>query len=450
MKKKASKKNSKQTKKGSGLVYVGMSADLIHHGHVNIIKEARKLGKVVVGLLTDEAIASYKRVPLLNFEQRKLVIENLAGVERVIVQTTLDYVPNLRKVKPDFLVHGDDWRTGVQRETRAKALRALAEWGGKLVEPNYTSGISSTDLIKYAIQAGITPTQRLKRLRHALAVKPLLRFLEVHNGLSGLIVENAIAQRLSKKVEFDGMWGSGLTDSASKGKPDNSVVDVTSRLQSLEQILDVTSKPILVDADNGGLPEHFVHTVRKAEGLGISGLVIEDKIGAKRNSLFGTDVKQEQDTPEDFAAKIRAGKRAQATDDFMIIARIESLILKQGLKDALKRAHAYIEGGADAILIHSKEKTPNEVLAFCKEYRKFKNRMPLVAIPSTYSVVSEKELEKAGVRIVIYANQMLRAAYPAMAKVAQSILENGRAYEAEQDLMPISEVIRLIPADSLS
>ncbi|MDP2637083.1 MAG: phosphoenolpyruvate mutase [bacterium] len=377
------------------------------------------------------------------------VFKRLKGVERVIPQATLDYVPNLRKVKPDFLVHGDDWRTGVQRETRAKALSALREWGGKLVEPHYTSGISSTDLIKYAIEAGITPTRRLKRLRHGLLAKPLLRFLEVHNGLSGLIVENAIALRQGRKVEFDGMWGSGLTDSASKGKPDNSVVDVTSRLQSLEQILDVTSKPILVDADNGGLPEHFVHTVRKAESLGISGLVIEDKIGAKRNSLFGTDVKQEQDTPEDFAAKIRAGKHAQATDDFMIIARIESLILKQGLKDAVKRAHAYIEGGADAILIHSKEKTPDEILAFCKEYKKFKNRVPLVAIPSTYSVVFEKELEKAGVRVVIYANQMLRAAYPAMEKVAQSILENGRAYEAEQNLMSISEVIRLIPADPL-
>lgn len=444
------KKKKAKAKKGTGLVYVGMAADLIHHGHINIVVEARKLGKVVVGLLTDEAVASYKRVPLLNYEQRKTVIENIEGVEKVIPQATLDYVSNLRKVKPDFLVHGDDWRTGVQRETRQRALAALREWGGKLIEPHYTSGISSTDLIKYAIEAGITPTRRLKRLRHALAVKPLLRFLEVHNGLSGLIVENAIALRQGRKVDFDGMWGSGLTDSASKGKPDNSVVDVTSRLQSLEQILDVTSKPILVDADNGGLPEHFVYTVKKAEALGICGLVIEDKIGAKRNSLFGTDVKQEQDTPEDFAAKIRAGKQAQVTDDFMIVARIESLILKQGLKDALKRAHAYIEGGADAILIHSKEKTPDEVLAFCKEYKKFKNRMPLVAIPSTYSIVTEKELEKAGVRIVIYANQMLRAAYPAMEKVAQSILEHGRAYEAEQDLMSISEVIRLIPADPLS
>lgn len=450
MKKKATAKSPSRTKKSSGLVYVAMSTDLIHHGHIHIFEEARKLGPIVVGLLTDEAIASYKRVPLLNYEQREKIVRNIKGVEQVIPQDTLDYTKNLRKLKPTYVAHGTNWRGGVQRTTRARVIEVLGEWGGKLVESDYVSGVSSTQLLSYAIGQGITPGQRLSNLRRLLEVKPLLRFLEVHNGLSGLIVEKTSLKKNGVTLEFDGMWGSGLTDSASKGKPDNSVVDVTSRLQSLEQILDVTSKPVLVDADNGGLPEHFVHTVRKAEGLGISGLVIEDKIGAKRNSLFGTDVAQQQDTPEDFAAKIRAGKRAQVTDDFMIIARIESLILKQGLEDALKRAHAYIEGGADAILIHSKEKTPDEVFAFCKEYKKFKNRVPLVAIPSTYSQVTEKELEKAGVRIVIYANHMLRSAYPAMTKVAESILEHGRAHEAERDLMSVGEVIRLIPSDPLS
>jgi phosphoenolpyruvate phosphomutase / 2-hydroxyethylphosphonate cytidylyltransferase len=434
-------------KESRKIVYVGMAADLIHHGHINIIEEARKLGDVVVGLLTDEALASYKRVPFLSYKERKRIIKNISGVTKVITQHTLDYVPNLRKVRPDFLVHGDDWRTGVQRETRNRAIRALKEWGGKLVEPPYTPGVSSTDLIKYTIEIGTTPAQRLRRMRRMLEVKPLLRFMEVHNGLSGLIVENAVAMRNNRKIVFDGMWGSGLTDSAAKGKPDNAVVDVTSRINSLEQILEVTTKPILMDADNGGLIEHFVHTVRKAERLGISGLVIEDKIGAKRNSLFGTEVEQEQDSIEEFTAKINAGKRAQVTDDFMVIARIESLILKKGLEDALRRANAYIGAGTDAILIHSKERMPVEVFAFGKEYKRFKNKVPLVAIPSTYSQVTEKELEKAGVRIVIYANHMLRSSYPAMMKTAEIILQKGRALETEKYCLPISEVIRLIPPD---
>lgn len=440
------KHNSKKTK-SRPIVYVGMAADLIHHGHINIIEKARGLGDVVIGLLTNEAIASYKRVPFLTFEDRKKVIENISGVIKVIPQTTLDYVPNLMKIKPDYLVHGDDWRTGAQKETRDKAISALKKWGGKLIEPSYTAGVSSTDLIKYAIESGITPAQRLLRMRKMLEAKPLLRFMEVHNGLSGLIVENASSTKNGKKIEFDGMWCSGLTDSTAKGKPDNAVVDITSRINSLEHIIEATTKPILVDADNGGLPEHFIHTVKRAERLGISGVVVEDKIGEKRNSLFGTDVKQEQDDAKSFSTKITAGKRAQATNDFMIVARIESLILKKGMKDALARAHAYINAGADAIVIHSKEKKPDEIFAFAKEYKKFNNIVPLVLIPSTYSHVTEQELEKAGARIVIYANHMLRSAYPAMAKTAELILKHGRALEAEQHCMSISEIIRLIPPD---
>ena len=442
------KKREKVTK--SPVVYVGMAADLIHHGHVNIVKEARKLGDVTVGLLTDEAIASYRRVPFMGYEERRFVVENLAGVNRVIPQKTLDYVENLRKVKPDYLVHGDDWKVGVQKETRARAIRALKEWGGKLVEPKYTSGVSSTDLIKYAIQSGITPNQRLKRLRRLMDVKPVVKLMEAHNGLSGLIVENAAVVVGGRKVEFDGLWGSGLTDSAAKGKPDNSVVDMTSRMQSLEQILDVTTKPILVDADNGGLPEHFVHIVRKAEALGISGLVIEDKIGAKRNSLFGTEANQRQDSIEDFSEKIRGGKRSQVTEDFMIVARIESLILKRGMEDALQRAEAFGNAGADALVIHSKEKTPDELFAFCKEYKKLKRKIPLVAIPTAYGEVTEEELRKAGIKIVIYANHMLRSAYPAMMKTAETVLEHGRIHEAEKYCLSVDEVIRLIPPDPLS
>lgn len=435
---------SKKPKKEK-VAYVGMCADLIHHGHINIISEARKLGKVVVGLLTDEAIANYKRVPLLNYEQRKQIVENISGVYKVIPQKSLDYVANLKKIKPDFVVHGDDWKTGIQRETRERVIKVLKQWGGKLVEPKYTNGISSTQLTSHAMGEGISPSYRIKELRRLLEVRPLVRVMEAHNGLTGLIVEKTKIVEKGKTLEFDGIWESSLTDSASKGKPDTAAVDVTSRLQTIEQILEVTTKPIIVDGDSGGLTEHFVYTVKSLERLGISAVIIEDKIGAKRNSLFGTQVEQTQDTIEDFSEKINRGKKAQATTDFMIIARIESLILEKGMNDALKRTKAYIQAGADGIMIHSKEKTPEEIFKFCKGYNRFSYKVPLVVVPSTYSSVKEEELEKAGVRIVIYANQFLRSSYPAMVKTAESILRNGRAYEADKNCLPIEKVLRLIP-----
>lgn len=431
---------------GEKIVYVGMCADLIHHGHINIISEARKLGKVVVGLLTDEAIASYKRVPLLNFEQRKQIVENIVGVYKVIPQETLDYVENLEKIRPDYVVHGDDWKTGVQRETRERVIRTLNHWGGKLVEPKYTDGISCTQLINQATQGGVSTSYRIKELRRLLEVRPVVRILEAHNGLTGLIAEKTKIIEVNRTLEFDGMWESSLTDSASKGKPDTAAVDVTSRLQTIEQILEVTTKPLIVDADNGGPSEHFVFTVKSLERLGISAVIIEDKIGLKRNSLFGTDLEQTQDSIEEFSEKINRGKKSQVTNDFMIIARIESLIIKKGMEDALKRANAYIKAGADGIMIHSKEKTPREIFEFCKGYRKFNYRVPLVAIPSTYSSVKETALQREGIRIVIYANQLLRSSYPAMVKTAESILKHGCAAEADKKYcMTIDEVLKLIP-----
>lgn len=426
-------------------VYVGMSADIIHHGHINIIETARKLGNVVVGLLTDQAIASYKRVPLLNFEQRKKVIENIQGVAYVIPQKTLDYVENLKKVKPDFVVHGDDWKTGVQRETRQRVIDTLSEWGGKLVEPHYTADIASTLLIQFAKGQGVSPSYRQSLLRRLLDVKPLVRILEAHNGLSGLIVENTKYINNGKVEEFDGLWESSLTDSASKGKPDISAVDVTSRIQTIDQILEVTTKPIIVDGDNGGLPENFVFTVKTLERLGVSAVIIEDKIGAKRNSLFGTDASQTQDSMEAFSEKINKGKKAQVGQDFMIIARIESLILKQGMEDALNRAKAYTEAGADGILIHSKEETPAEIFEFARKYNRLKYKVPIFVVPTSYSFVKEHELEQNGIRVVIYANHLIRSAYPAMTEVAESILKHKRAFEAERYCMSIDEVIRLIP-----
>jgi phosphoenolpyruvate phosphomutase / 2-hydroxyethylphosphonate cytidylyltransferase len=424
---------------------VAMGTDIIHHGHINIIETARKLGKVTVGLLTDKAIASYKRMPLLSYAQRKRIIENIKGVSQVIPQETLDYVPNLKRIKPDYVVHGTDWRTGILSSIRKRVIEALKEWDGKLIEPEFTRDISATALTEKISEIGITPELRLNKLRKLLYLKPLVRIMEVHNGLSARIAEKTKIIENGNVREFDGMWESSLTDSASKGKPDIELVDVTSRINTIEQILEVTTKPMIVDCDTGGIAEHFAYTVRTLERLGVSAAIIEDKIGLKKNSLFGTEVKQKQDSINNFCIKILAGKKAQVTDDFMVIARIESLILKKGIKDALKRARAYIRAGADGIMIHSKEGDPREIIDFCIGYRNFKNRVPLVAVPTTYNKITEEELAVHGVNVVIYANHLLRSAYPAMLNTAELILKNHRAYEAEEICFPIRHVLTMIP-----
>jgi phosphoenolpyruvate phosphomutase / 2-hydroxyethylphosphonate cytidylyltransferase len=428
------------------IVYVAMSADLIHPGHLNIIGEARKLGEVIVGVLTDSAIASYKRLPFMRYEQRKIIVENIKGVKEVIPQETLDYLPNLRKLKPDYVVHGTDWKTGIQRKTRENVIQVLEEWGGKLVEPEYTKGISSTELNQDLKEIGTTPSIRMKRLKRLLDSKPIIKILEAHNGLTGLIIENTKIKKDGVEKEFDGIWISSLTDSVSKGRPDNAEVDFSSRLNTINQILSVTTKPIIVDGDSGGFIEHFISMVKNLERLGVSAVIIEDKIGIKKNSLFGTDVKQIQDTIEDFSDKIRKGKQSQITGDFMIIARIESLVLKKGVEDGIHRAKAYIEAGADAIMISSKEEIIDELINFCEEYNKIENKLPLVVVPSTYSHITENQLEKLGVSIVIYANHLLRSAYPSMKKTAELILSCERAYEASENYcMSIKKILNLIP-----
>lgn len=430
---------------GKKTVYVGMSADLVHPGHLNIIKEASKLGEVYIGLLTDRAIASYKRLPYLEFEQRRIIIEGLKGVKQVVPQESLDYRPNLEKLKPDFVVHGDDWKEGVQRETRQQVIDTLGKWGGSLVEIPYTQGISSTKLNKALREIGTTPDLRRARLRRLISSKPYVRIIEAHNGLTGCIAENLKAEVNGEIREFDGMWSSSLTDSTAKGKPDIEAVDISSRIANINDLLEVTTKPVIFDGDTGGKPEHFVYTVRTLERLGVSAVIIEDKIGLKKNSLFGTEAEQVQDTAENFCAKIKAGKQALVTDDFMIIARIESLILSKGMEDAVKRAKAYINAGADGIMIHSREKKPDEILEFCSEYRKIEDRPPLIAVPTSYDTIYENELAEAGVNVIIYANQLIRSAYPAMVNTARSILENRRAFEARPNLMPIKDIIELIP-----
>ena len=426
-------------------VYVGMSADLVHPGHINLIQKASDLGEVTVGLLTDEAIASYKRIPHMTFEQRRAVISNIKGVENVVTQNSLSYADNLRKFRPNIVVHGDDWREGIQEKTRKEVVDILDEIGGELVEVSYTPGISSTMLHELIKTIGTTPSNRLAMLRRLLRAKPLIKVNEVHNGLTGLITESTSVVKDGRNVEFDAMWSSSLTDSTAKGKPDIEAVDMTSRMSSVNDIFEVTAKPMIFDADTGGKIEHFVFTVKSLERLGVSAVVIEDKVGLKKNSLFGTEVKQTQDSIEAFQEKISVGKQAQITDDFMIIARIESLILGAGMNDALERAVAYISAGADVIMIHSREAEPTEIFEFCEKYHKLERTVPLMVVPSSFNNVTEDEWEQRGVNIVCYANHMLRAAYPAMLDVAKSILSHGRSFEANNKCLSIKEILDLIP-----
>lgn len=426
-------------------VYVGMSADLLHPGHLNLLEQASKLGEVTVGLLTDKAIASYKRLPYMSFEERFQVVSAVKYVSKVVPQETLDYVPNLERLKPSYVVHGDDWRDGVQKTTRERVKEVLKAWGGELVEVPYTHGISSTQLNKALKETGVTPDRRRHMLRRLLDSKPLLRICEVHNGMSASIVEVLKVTRSDKVVEFDGMWGSSLTDSTARAKPDIEAVDISERLHLVNEVFEVTTKPLIFDGDTGGIPEHFSFTVRSLERLGVSAVIIEDKTGLKKNSLFGNEVPQTQASVESFCQKIRVGKNSCITDDFMIIARIESLILEAGMEDALRRAAAYIDAGADGIMIHSRQKDPREIFEFCERYDKFSDRRPLVVVPTSFNQVHEKELLTRGVNVVIYANQLLRAAYPAMREVAKSILEHGRSLECDKQLMSVKEILNLIP-----
>ena len=427
------------------LVYVPMVGDYIHHGHINIIKIAGEYGKVVVGLMTDKAAASYKRLPLLEFEKRLEIVKNLKGVDQVITQNEFDYVPNIKKYKPKYFIHGSDWKTGVQKKARERVIEEIKLLNGYVIEPEYTKDISSSAMINSIIAKGVTPEFRLKRFRRLLENKPLIRGIDVHNGLTGLIAEEIFINDKGVKKEFDFFWLSSLTDSTAKGKPDIELVDSTSRLNTIHDILEITSKPILFDADTGGIQEHFIYLVKTLERLGVSACVIEDKKGLKKNSLFGTEVKQEQESIEVFSEKISSGKAALSGNDFMIIARIESLILEQGMDDAIKRAKAYIKAGADGIMIHSRKKEPDEIIAFCEIYNELKDRLPLVVVPSSYNRIREKELIDIGVDVVIYANHLLRSAYPSMRKTATSILENGRSFECDADIMSIKEILNLIP-----
>lgn len=431
----------------SRTVYMCFSTDMIHSGHIAIIKKAQRLGKLIIGVLSDEAVAGYRKFPLLPYEERRAMFESLSGVHQVVRQDTLSYKRNLEKYEPDYVVHGDDWVSGFQKPIRDEVVSVLASYGGKLVEYAYSKDKKYEELEKRTIAELSTPDNRRARLKKLLEMKGTISAMEAHSGLTGLIVENTVVEEDGGARQFDAMWVSSLCDSTAKGKPDIELVDMTSRFRTIDDICEVTTKPIIFDGDTGGLTEHFVYTVRSLERMGVSMVIIEDKVGLKKNSLFGNEVVQTQASIADFSAKIAAGKKAQHTTDFMICARIESLILERGMEDALERAFAFTEAGADAIMIHSRKKEPEEIFEFVEKYREKNQTTPLVVVPTAFNSVTEEEFKERGVNIVIYANQLTRSGFPAMQNAAKSILTHHRAKECDDICMPFKDIIRLIPEE---
>ena len=426
-------------------VYTCFSTDVIHDGHINIINEARKLGRVVVGCLSDKASIRYNRFPTVPENERLNLYKSIEGVDSVVLQNDMLYDDVIESIHPDYVIHGDNWMTGAESAIRSHVKTLLESYGGKIIDIPYTYNENVKKIDRQLIEKLSMPEYRRKRLRQLISLTPIVKALEAHSGLTGLIVEKTVIEGEGGKLDqFDAMWISSLCDSTAKGKPDIELVDMTSRFRTIEDITEVTTKPIIFDGDTGGLSEHFVYTVRTLERLGVSAVIIEDKKGLKKNSLFGTEVEQTQCTAEEFCEKISAGKKAQLTDDFMIIARIESLILDKGIEDALARARAYVASGADGIMIHSRKKDPAEILEFCDRYRSEDKVTPIVVVPTSFDSITEEELARHGVNVVIYANQLTRSAFPAMQKTAKDILRYHRAKEVDDRLMPIKEIITLI------
>jgi phosphoenolpyruvate phosphomutase / 2-hydroxyethylphosphonate cytidylyltransferase len=426
-------------------IYVPMSADILNSGHLNIIQKAKKYGKVIVGLFTDSAVGEYKRLPLINYNQRYEIMRNIKDVDQIVKQDTWDDSKNLKKIKPEYLIHGDDWKVGIQKQRRAKVIKLLKKWNGKLIEVPYTKDIkvNKRDIAKIFF----SPDTRISRLKRLIDSKKIVRFIESHNPITGLLVENLKIDFKKEYREFDGIWSSSLTDSVSNGKPDNQSFELSSRINNLNNIMEVTTKPVLFDADNGGRVEHLPYTIKNLERLGVSAITIEDKIGLKSNSLFKVQNKNNHDSIDNFCMKIKTACDARRSEDFLIVARIESFILGKNLKDALIRAEAYSKAGADLILIHSKINSPKEIFTFARRFKKSKFYRPMVAVPSTYSKVKESELIKNGFKVVIYANHLLRAAYPAMEKVAINILKNKKSSKAEKNIVSIKKILTMIPSN---
>ncbi len=425
-------------------VYTCFSTDIIHEGHMNIIREAKKYGEVIVGVLTDEQMVRFNRFPTVSFEERVQMVKDIPEVDEVVIQDEIMYSKAINTIKPDYVIHGDNWKEGPMSTIRENALNALKTYDGELIEVPYTFNENVRKIDSIIKEKLAMPEYRRKRLRQLINLCPVVKTIEAHSGLTGLIAEKTIVANNGALDQFDCMWVSSLCDSTAKGKPDIELVDMSSRLRTIDDILEVTTKPIILDGDTGGLVEHFVYNVRTLERMGVSAVIIEDKTGLKKNSLFGNEVVQTQDTIENFCEKIREGKRVQRTEDFMIIARIESLILEKGMEDALTRAFAYVEAGADGIMIHSRKKNPDEIFEFCDKFKAECKNVPIVVVPTSYNATTEEELASHGVNIVIYANQLTRSAFPAMESTAVEILKNHRALEVDTKLMPFKDIITLI------
>ncbi|HBH95682.1 MAG TPA: phosphoenolpyruvate mutase [Ruminococcaceae bacterium] len=425
-------------------VYTCFTTDVIHEGHLNIINKAREYGEVIIGVLSDEAMVKFDRFPAIPFEERMKMIKSVPGVDQVIKQDDIMYDRVIEKIRPDYVIHGDNWLSGATKAIRDNVEGLLTEYGGKIIDVPYTYNENVRRIDAKMREKLAMPEFRRKRLNRLLQLRPIVKALEVHSGITGLIAEKTVVSHDGMLDQFDAMWISSLCDSTAKGKPDIELVDMTSRFRTIEDVTEVTTKPIIFDGDTGGLTEHFVYTVRSLERLGVSAVIIEDKTGLKKNSLFGTEVEQTQDSIEHFCEKIAAGKKVQLTDDFMIIARIESLILERGMEDALTRARAFVKAGADGIMIHSRKKDPAEILEFCDKFRAEDKKTPIVVVPTSFNTITEEELAQHGVNIVIYANQLTRSAFPAMEETAKEILRCHRAKEVDDKLMPIKDIISLI------
>lgn len=431
----------------SRTVYICFATDILHSGHISIIKKASHLGRLIIGVLSDEAVSTYKRFPLLPYDERKAIFENINGVYMVVEQKTLSYRENLEKFHPDYVVHGDDWITGFQKPVRDEVVSILASYGGILVEYPYSSGTKYKALEDRTRADLSLPDIRRAGLKKAISIKGTISAIEAHSGITGLIAEKTVVYQNGEARQFDAMWISSLCDSTAKGKPDIELVDMTSRFRTVDDIMEVTTKPVIFDGDTGGLTEHFVYTVRTLERMGVSMIIIEDKTGLKKNSLFGTEVAQTQDSIKNFCEKIAAGKKAQKSSDFMICARIESLILEKGMEDALERAFAFTSAGADAIMIHSRKKEPEEIFEFVQKFRMEDKVTPIVVVPTSFNTVTEEEFKEKGVNIVIYANQLTRTGFPAMQDAARTILKYHRAKECDEKCMSIKDIITLIPEE---
>lgn len=425
-------------------VYMLFATDVIHEGHINVVKEAKKYGRVIGGVLCDAAMIRFNRFPTVSFDERVRMVKDIPEVDDVIVQNETLYENTLRRIKPDYVIHGDNWCEGPEKAIRDNAIRVMNELGGEVIEVPYTRNENVKKIDDRIKDKLSMPEFRRKRLKQLIEMTPIVKTIEAHSGLTGLIAEKTIVENNGELDQFDAMWVSSLCDSTAKGKPDIELVDMSSRLRTIDDIMEVTTKPIILDGDTGGLTEHFVYNVRTLERMGVSAVIIEDKTGLKKNSLFGTEVVQTQDSIENFCAKISAGKKVLRSDDFMIIARIESLILEQGMDDALNRAFAYVEAGADGIMIHSRKKSPDEILEFCDKFRAKDAKTPIVVVPTSFNSITEAELAEHGVNIVIYANQLTRSAFPAMENTAKEILKNHRALEVDDKLMPFKSIITLI------